>query len=76
MGKVFVEITAAHGINGVIRPLSIKWSDGRVFAVDRVLAIRQAASTKAGGQGLRYTCRVCGKEIYLFHDEGHWFIEL
>jgi len=37
MSKVFVEITAKHDINGSVRPLTIKWEDGRVFEVDRVL---------------------------------------
>jgi len=32
MSKVFVEITAKHDINGSVRPLTIKWEDGRVFA--------------------------------------------
>lgn len=75
MAKVFVEITAAHSLSGAVRPLAIKWADGRFFTIDRVLDVRQAVSLKAGGQGVRYTCRVCGKEIYLFCDEGHWFIE-
>jgi len=72
MSKVFVEITAIHDINGNVRPLSIKWEDGRVFEVDRVLDVRQAPSLKAGGLGIRYTCRIC---VYLFDDEGRWFVE-
>ena len=56
--KVFVEVTARCDIQGNIRPLSIKWEDGRVFEVDRLLDVRQAASLKAGGMGTRYTCRI------------------
>ncbi|AJQ28199.1 hypothetical protein [Pelosinus fermentans] len=44
--KVFVEVTAKHDIYGNVRPLSIKWEDGRVFEVDRLLDVRQAASLK------------------------------
>ena len=51
MSKVFVEITAKHDINGSVRPLTIKWEDGRVFEVDRVLDVRQAPSLKGGGLG-------------------------
>ena len=36
---------------------------------------RRAAATKAGGQGIRYPCRVRGREVYLFEDEGRWFVE-
>ncbi|AIF51274.1 hypothetical protein [Pelosinus sp. UFO1] len=73
--KVFVEVTAKHDIRGNIRPLSIKWEDGRVFEVDRLLDVRQAASLKAGGMGMRYTCRICNKQVYLFCDQGKWFME-
>jgi hypothetical protein len=73
--KVFVTVRAEHDTNGHIKPLSITWEDGRVFEVDRILDVRQAASLKAGGTGIRYTCRICGKETYLFDDEGRWFVE-
>ena len=43
--------------------------------MDRLLDVRRAASTKVGGQGMRYTCRVRGREVYLFEDEGRWFVE-
>ncbi|EAX47888.1 hypothetical protein TcarDRAFT_1577 [Thermosinus carboxydivorans Nor1] len=75
MGKVFVQITAEHNVNGEIRPLSLRWTNGRIYPIDRILDVRPAASLKGGGQGMRYTCRIAGKEVYLFCDEGRWFIE-
>ncbi|MPM60464.1 hypothetical protein SDC9_107315 [bioreactor metagenome] len=75
MAKIFVEVTALHDINGKTRPLSIKWSDGRVFEIDRVLDVRQAPSLKGGGHGIRYTCRIRGKQVYLFDEDGKWFVE-
>lgn len=68
--KVFVEVTAKHDLYGNVRPLSIKWKDGRVFEVDRLLDVRQAPSLKCGGLGIRYTCMIMSKQIYLFDDEG------
>ena len=50
-------------------------NDGRKFDIDRILDIRRAASTKYGGVGIRYICRVCGREIRIFDEEGKWFIE-
>lgn len=73
--KVFVEVTARHDTHGNVRPLSIKWEDGRVFEIDRLLDVRQAPALKAGGVGIRYTCRICNKQVYLFDDEGKWFVE-
>ncbi len=76
MGKIFVKVTAEHNTDGQIRPLIITWTDGRNFAIDRILAICPAASLKGGGQGMRYTCRIYGKQVYLFCDEGRWFLEI
>lgn len=53
----------------------MKWEDGRVFEVDLLLDVRQASSLKVGGMGIRYTCKICNKQVYLFNDEGKWFME-
>jgi hypothetical protein len=45
------------------------------YEIDKVTDVRQAPSLKGGGLGIRYTCRILGKEVYLFCDEGKWFIE-
>ena len=60
---------------GKVHPLKIYWEDGRGFEVDRLVDVRRAASTKVGGRGIRYTCRIRGREIYLFEDDGRWFVE-
>jgi hypothetical protein len=75
MGKTFVKVTAEHDESGRIRPLLVTWTDGRRYEVDRVTDVRQAPSLKGGGLGMRYTCRIGGKEVYLFCDEGKWFVE-
>ncbi len=75
MGKTYVGVIAEYDESGNIKPLSMKWKDSRVFEIDHILDVRQAASLKAGGQGIRYTCRICGKSVYLFCDEGRWFLE-
>ena len=73
--KAYVSVIAQFGREGKILPLQIEWEDGRVFCVDRVLEIRPAASLKAGGHGLRYTCRIAGRQTYLFLEENRWFVE-
>lgn len=75
MGKTFVKVTAEHDESGYIKPLVLTWTDGRKLEIDRVLDVRQAPSLKGGGLGIRYTCRIRGKEVYLFCDEGKWFVE-
>lgn len=75
MGKTFVKVTAEHDENGQTRPLQLTWTDGQKFEIDRVTDVRQAPSLKGGGLGIRYTCRIQGKQVYLFCDEGRWFLE-
>ena len=29
----------------------------------------------AGGLGMRYICRIRGRTVKLFNDEGRWFME-
>ena len=73
--KAFVKVRADHEIGGRIIPLKFREADGEPVIIDRILDIRPAPSLKAGGQGIRYTCRVRDREIYLFHDRDLWFIE-
>lgn len=72
-----VEVVARFGRDGTLSPTAIIWEDGREFLVDRILDTRRAASLKAGGQGIRYTCRILGRERYLWYDdiEHLWFVE-
>lgn len=57
-------------------------SDAQLFnsRVDRLKYVGPAASTRVGGNGIRYTVMINGRETYLFHeffeDEGRWFMEI
>ena len=73
--KIYVSVRADHLLNGRIRPLMFRAKDGPVVRIDRILDEREAPSLKAGGQGMRYTCRVGEQQLYLFHDDVYWFIE-
>ena len=72
--KQYVSVTARFDSDGNILPLFINWDDGRVFPIDRITDIRYAASLKAGGAGIRYTCRIKQNEKHLFLEENRWFI--
>ena len=50
--------------------------DGHVYEIQKVTDVRRAASLKAGGAGIRYTCIVDGKESHLFYEDNNmWFME-
>ena len=74
--KVYVSVCADFN-DGRITPLSFVWEDEKRYNIDKVLDVRKAASLKAGGLGIRYTCTVHGKQIYLYFDEDElrWFME-
>ena len=73
--KVFVKVLAEFDQQGRLWPRSIVWEDGRQYGVDRVLDVAPGVSLKAGGCGIRYTCRIEGRQVYLFQDENRWFME-
>lgn len=73
--KTYVRVKAEFDTDGHVMPTAIIWSDDREFAIDRVLDVRRAASTKAGGLGLRYTVRIGGHERYVYYEDPCWFVE-
>lgn len=73
--KMMVEVIARFDKEGKITPLTVVWEDGRRFEIDRVLEARRAASLKAGGIGIRYTCMIGGKSAYLWYEGPCWFVE-
>lgn len=74
--KKYVEVIAKFSEDNKIIPLKILWDDGRQFDIDKVVDIRKAASLKAGGVGIRYTCRINGNNKHLWLEENKWFVEL
>lgn len=73
--KVFVRVNLDVDAEGKITPQTVTWEDGRVFPVDRVTDVRRAVSLKAGGTGMRYTCFIKNKQVYLYYEEPRWFME-
>jgi len=76
MSRKNIEISAEFSLSGRITPKAIIWEDGRRFSVDHILDMRRAANLKGGGLGMRYICKVHGKEVFLFNDDGIWFMEV
>ncbi|WP_243136628.1 hypothetical protein [Acetobacterium paludosum] len=46
-----------------------------MFEIDQVLDMRPGVSLKAGGQGMRYLCRIMKKDDYIYYEEPKWFVE-
>lgn len=74
--KTYVNVMVIYDPDGNVTPLSIEWEDGRIYEIDQVLDARKAASTKAGGIGMRYTVKIGRSITYLFFDcFNKWFVE-
>ena len=74
--KVYVDVTAEFSKDGNLVPKCCRWEDGQVYEIERVKDVRRAASLKAGGVGMRYTCVIDGQEKHLFYEDNNmWFME-
>ena len=73
--KVYVKVAAIFSPDGKLQPIAFWWEDQRRYSIDHIIDVCRAASLKAGGTGIRYTCMVHGKETNLFFEEDRWFIE-
>lgn len=74
MEKRYVPVIVRFDAEGKLRPLEIEFDEGHKFQIDKVLDVRRAACQSVGGVGDRYTCRIQGKEAYLWLEKGRWFI--
>ena len=75
--KTYVAVLGRWADTGTITPLLIFWREGQRYPVDKVLDCRPMASTRAGGYGLRFTCRIGGQITFLYYEPEHsrWFVE-
>jgi len=79
--RIYVGLRVSFGADGSMTPVWIKWEDGRIFEIDRVLDVRRAVSD-AGSMGIRYTVRIMGQVRNLFFEDAYsdtgrarWFVE-
>ena len=74
--KVYIDVIARFSADGQLIPVCLRWTDGSVYDVDKILDVRRAASLKAGGVGIRYKCLICGQEKHLYYEDNNkWFVE-
>ena len=73
--KKYVDMVVVQYKSGCLKPLFLVWEDGHKYPIDKVLDIKKAASLKAGGRGIRYTCSILGQTKQLFLEDNKWFIE-
>ena len=79
--KVYARVIAIHNLGGEINPIKIAPEGMEPLKIDRIIEVKMAASTKAGGQGIRYICLASSVDgvqstITLYHDADDWYMEV
>ena len=74
--KVYVDVNVTFSKDGRLIPKSFIWTDGHLYEIQKVKDVSRAASRKAGGVGIRYTCIIDGRESHLYYEDNNmWFVE-
>ena len=73
--KTYVTVNMDVDEEGRVYPRYIRWKNGAVFQIDRILYQCRAVSEKVSGGGIRYTVLIRGKESFLFQEGSRWFVE-
>ena len=72
MREVNVQVQFQVDKEGNTLPLQIKWSDGRVWEIGRVL--HTCRSPDLSYSGIRYTVLIGNVEKYLYQDNRRWYV--
>lgn len=73
--KEYVSVNIDVDQNGELHPRFIRWTNGQIFQIDKLLYKCRAASSKVSGGGIRYTVSIHGKKTFLFLEGNKWFVE-
>lgn len=61
---------------GIEFPVSVVWSDGRVFKIEKIDNAQKHAQFITGGTGTRFSCWLLGKQRNIgYINPGEWFVE-
>lgn len=73
--KKYVPVLVRFDTEGKMQPVEIEFDAAHRYPIDRILDVRRAACNRVGGVGVRYTCRIRGRECHLWFEDTKWFVE-
>ena len=73
MQKKYVSVNAEVDTDGVIRPLLIRWHDGRQWEVTKVLHTCTASHDEF--EGVRYNVKIGRAVKYLYRKGQRWYVD-
>ena len=71
----FIDVKCLMTKERKILPFSFCFKD-HWYDISKVTEIVKMASTKGGGKGTRFSCKIGDKIHHLFFDENVWWVEL
>ena len=71
--KVYVEVNADFMPNGDMIPRTVRWEDGTLYRIDRVIEYATDCEMRSGGRADRYTVKIGTRETYLFFERSKPF---
>ena len=83
--RIYVKVSTAFDLSGYMQPISITWSDGRIFPIEEVTNFQPASALEPGRTGDCYTVIIKGERKHLFfkrnlsvydHRFGRWWVEV
>lgn len=72
MEKTFVNVDYQVFANGIVKPISIHWHDGRKWYIEKIL---HTCSSEGDFKGIRYTVLIGSAEKYLYRIGEEWYVE-
>ncbi len=76
MLRAYVAVDARFSPEGKVTPLAVYWDGGKKYEVESVKSTEPAALLYPGKAGIRYICRVLGRDMQLFlAGDGRWYVE-
>lgn len=72
MNRVNVSVQCSTEPDGIICPRKVRWEDGRVWDIERVL--HTCRSPDLSFEGIRYTVLIEGMEKYLYQSGRQWYV--
>ena len=73
MKKQIVEVESVDYGDGCIRPVVLRWPDGRQWKISRTLHV--STPTENEFEGIRYTVLIGSAEKYIYRLGSTWYVE-
>jgi len=78
--REYVTVVADYSTDGTVLPVSIRFVDGPVHNIAKVISMIHMSTTKHNGAETRYYVRIDDREHYLFFEDAQqtptprWFV--